>query len=554
MQDISIQSTLDSHRDLELERKHHARLFHKIGVLLLVVIPFLAIGDILTNWLSTGQAFNGTTLLMMVFLFLGTSFSLYVNHQGNYHFAVNSFLLLGTLSLNIVAINAQNTEISLIYFALLLIIGKPLLSKRGLFLLTIAMILDIYALSYLGFYSMPVDVTRLAIFISTTYLTLYVITLFRDDLEAERRYLLEQNQRRLQWTIRQLPAAIWTIDLNMQAQLFESSYSRSVMTTSMFNQFIQDETIREKIVDVQQKSIKVAFEYISDENTFRVYIDPMYDRLRRMIGCTGIIIDVTEQKLREEYQIKALLEQERIEILTEFLASASHDLRTPLSSLQLSTYLLKKTDLTEKQVKHVERIDTTSTRFANALDKMFTLVHLNLEKQIEVENYDIARTVSKVVNNFRSKATKKHIQIDFSNDARLMRIDGNEERITTALGNLMQNALDNTPPAGTISVHMFNLQHSLMIEIRDSGTGIPHHELPKITQAFYRVQKHRPDNHVGLGLTISQKIIEQHHGSINIRSTLKVGTYVQILLPLSTQQQVCSQAMLQSKQQEEVPG
>ena len=72
-----------------------------------------------------------------------------------------------------------------------------------------------------------------------------------------------------------------------------------------------------------------------------------------------------------------------------------------------------------------------------------------------------------------------------------------------------------------------------MLEIRDSGSGIAPCQLPKVKQAFYRVEKHRPDSRVGLGLTISQKIIEQHQGSLDIHSVINVGTHVQILLPLS---------------------
>ncbi|MBK8024349.1 MAG: sensor histidine kinase, partial [Chloroflexi bacterium] len=113
-------------------------------------------------------------------------------------------------------------------------------------------------------------------------------------------------------------------------------------------------------------------------------------------------------------------------------------------------------------------------------------------------------------------------------------IQGYANELYKALIELVDNALEHTPPGGSITLQARKDAGALMIVLADTGEGIPAEALPRVFDMMYRVEAHRPigGQHSGLGLPIARKIIAQHGGLIALDSTVGKGTVVQIRLPL----------------------
>lgn len=515
---------------LQLEQIHKQRFFQRLAGIFLMVIPVLAIIGALSNWFYGHPLIDIKSMLILSLLFLATLSSLYLNSRDLYQIAVTIFLAVSVISLTLSTNIFAFMEFNLLYFSFILIIGKPLLGKRGLFFLMLWMVAIVLITSALDFYPAPISPARLILFIASSYAVLFIISLFRDDLEAERRDLLKRNDDRLKWLIHQLPAIIWTVDDKEGAKVLPSAYS-SKLADFNFENFAYSVETTEQIRQAQVSNMNVDFEYSENNYVYYTQLESLRDRNGRIIGCIGITTDITLQKIQSRYEWDSNLERERIEILRDFLSTASHDLRTPLSSLNLSTYLLSQSGLNEKQTQHLNHVLESTNRFTDAMDKMFMVLRLRLDNEaMEETPYDIVSMTSSLLQGFE----KPYIKIDTLFDVPSAYIYGNEKLMATALTNIFQNAVDNIDEAGTISVYLKKEKEEVLIEIRDTGCGIPETELVKVTNAFYRVAKHRPGNRVGLGLTISKNIIEKHKGVLAIQSTVGVGTYVSIRLPIKS--------------------
>jgi signal transduction histidine kinase len=114
---------------------------------------------------------------------------------------------------------------------------------------------------------------------------------------------------------------------------------------------------------------------------------------------------------------------------------------------------------------------------------------------------------------------------------------GDPIELSNALTEVLENASQFTPSQGTITVRTSIQQESVILEIEDTGVGIPTDEIPLIFERFYRVDKERPTDRggIGLGLSIAQKIIQAHKGLIEVESTVGEGSIFRILLPLRNQ-------------------
>ena len=221
----------------------------------------------------------------------------------------------------------------------------------------------------------------------------------------------------------------------------------------------------------------------------------------------------------------------------ELVANVSHDLRTPLTSLQgyLETLLLKEGTLSpQEQRKYLGIATKHSEQLGKLIAELFELAKLDShEMEPHIEAFSLGELVQDVVQQFRLATEQKRIglQTDFLEDLPFVSADiGLIERV---LKNLIENALRYTQSGGTVTVALTRRNETIMAQVTDTGCGIPPDDLPHIFDRFFRVGNNHQERSAGagLGLAIAKRILELHGSTIEAQSILNGGTTFTFHLP-----------------------
>jgi len=219
----------------------------------------------------------------------------------------------------------------------------------------------------------------------------------------------------------------------------------------------------------------------------------------------------------------------------ELVANVSHDLRTPLASLQgyLETLALKADQLTDVVKKDYINIALQhSEHLRKLITELFELSTLeNQGTQLHFEPFSMSELVHDVTHKFQLKARDKNLKLSIHIPEKPAFVSADIGLIQRVLENLIENALKYTPPGGQIGITLMSGGNSIATSISDNGQGIPEDDLPHIFDRFYRVDKHRNTDGTGLGLAIANRIIQLHNSTIDVASRPDIGTTFSFQLP-----------------------
>jgi signal transduction histidine kinase len=252
----------------------------------------------------------------------------------------------------------------------------------------------------------------------------------------------------------------------------------------------------------------------------------------------GVVFDVTKEK-----------EVDRMK--SEFISVVSHELRTPLSSLKNAVHvMLQETAgaVNENQRRFLSLAMRNIDKLAKAINDLLDLSRLESGKiEIRSQEVDLEDPLDTVISSLRPQAEDKSLIIGKEIEVGLPKIYGDEDKIKTIFTHLINNAIKFTPEGGSITVAA-RLAHSpdklategqklneklIEISVVDNGTGIPPHELGKIFDRFYQVQKSltREIGGSGIGLSIVKDLVEKHRGWIWVESKVGKGSRFVFTLP-----------------------
>ena len=234
---------------------------------------------------------------------------------------------------------------------------------------------------------------------------------------------------------------------------------------------------------------------------------------------------------------KNLEEQKRLENLRRNLvANVSHELKAPLASVRGFSELMLDGLIDEKEKdRYLRIILDNSVHLGKLVDDLLTLSHLEsgqiaLEwKELNVD--DLARWS---FDSIAPLGDQKGIKLSYRIEPEIPLIWGDRHRLHEVLVNLLENALEYTPPGGEVSFKIYQKKGQVVFEVRDTGCGISKEEIPLIFERFYKVDKSRRRSGTGsgLGLAITKQLVELHGGKIEVESELYAGSTFRVYLPL----------------------
>ncbi len=225
--------------------------------------------------------------------------------------------------------------------------------------------------------------------------------------------------------------------------------------------------------------------------------------------------------------------KEADKLKNDFISSISHEIRTPLTSILGWSETLLDGGSEEENKMGLEIIARESERLTKLVEDLLDFSKLEAKRvTIEKSRFDINNLVEKTGKQFYAIANKKGINLNVNTKNQKVLYNGDRDRIKQVLINVIDNAIKHTFVDGNIDIYLFSSGKKITIKIEDDGEGITDNQIGNITKMFYKGNKNISGS--GIGLAISNKIIELHEGSIEFEAKETGGLIVNITLPRRT--------------------
>jgi signal transduction histidine kinase len=229
-------------------------------------------------------------------------------------------------------------------------------------------------------------------------------------------------------------------------------------------------------------------------------------------------------------QVQATQEAQR-----DFLANVSHELKTPLTSIQgfAQAMLDGAADSPEAIQRSANIIYTEADRLRRLVEGLLDLARLDVGlRTLNRAPLDLRFVLSAVLEKFSLRAKEKGVALTGELPPTLPAMVGDADRLAQVFTNLLDNALKHTPAGGRVTLSAAVVPDGVEVAVRDTGPGIPPEDLQRIFERFYQVDKSRArSGGVGLGLTITKEIVEAHGGGIRAESVVGLGSKFVVRLP-----------------------
>ena len=252
-------------------------------------------------------------------------------------------------------------------------------------------------------------------------------------------------------------------------------------------------------------------------------VSPLYGS-ESIRGAVAIIRDMTDERKMDKLR-------------SDFIANVSHELRTPISMLQgYSEAIIDDIAQSQEEKKDMAKIIyDESLRMGRLVNDLLDLARMESgNMKLNYEQVETGAYLERVAAKFSGLAREKEIALKLDMEMAGIHWEFDPDRIEQVLTNLVVNALRHTPEGGTVKIMAeIDERDHLLIEVKDTGTGIPEEDLAFVFERFYKSDKARTrgESGTGLGLAIARNIIEAHSGTISVHSLLGEGSTFSFRLP-----------------------
>jgi NtrC-family two-component system sensor histidine kinase KinB len=263
----------------------------------------------------------------------------------------------------------------------------------------------------------------------------------------------------------------------------------------------------------------------------RIYLRPrqtkILDRDQRAEGIVTLLQDVTRFKDLDEMK-------------TEFLATVSHEFRTPLTSINMTVDILSKEvvgSINDRQRELLDAAKDDCERLGKLVKELLDLSRLEARQQgMKTESFNIRELLEESVRSLRLPFKEKRISLAITVDADVPPVTGNRQQFTWVITNLASNALRFTPEGGSVQITAMKQQNAVCVAVTDTGPGIPPEAQSTIFDKFVQIKEpaETTPGSVGLGLAIAREVVEAHEGRIWVESSGGSGSTFCFTIPMKS--------------------
>ncbi|MCB9102898.1 MAG: GAF domain-containing protein [Anaerolineales bacterium] len=370
--------------------------------------------------------------------------------------------------------------------------------------------------------------------LSEDILRIFSLTVSQISVAVENAHLfqqVEQERARLAAILSSSTDAILVVNRKGQIVL-DNPAAREVMGVqeSQFGRLLSESTVTTALINLFHSAMRGGKRTgeiaLSDGRTFFANLSPVSAGETRGIGWVATMQDVSHFK--ELDQLKS-----------DFVNTVSHDLRAPLSNILMATNLITEMgDINSDQRELLGTIERRVRVMADFIEDMLDVGKIDAGIDMDMVICDLASIVEDVVNSLYPQAENKQIRLLQTFGSNLPPIMANEMRIRQVVHNLVGNAIKYTLENGQVTVDTFTQNGEVLVQVADTGVGIPVTDRPHVFEKFYRVQGEHAlkVKGTGLGLAIAKGIIEKHHGRIWLESVFGEGSTFTFALPIHQNQ------------------
>ncbi|HME43556.1 MAG TPA: ATP-binding protein [Syntrophorhabdales bacterium] len=249
----------------------------------------------------------------------------------------------------------------------------------------------------------------------------------------------------------------------------------------------------------------------------------------RVYACSVTFLPVGEKTVSVFHDITEIKKLERVK--KDFVVNVSHELRTPLTAIKGFVETLEE-EVTDVGKRYLDIIRRNTDRLINIVSDLLLLSEMEEKEELQVEKIDLKTVAQNVLRMFDHPLREKGLTLSFEAAEELPEVTGDPFKLEQMFVNLMDNAFKYTEKGG-ITIALRPENGWVLVQVRDTGIGIPKQDLPRIFERFYVVDKSRSRKigGTGLGLSIVKHIVLLHNGTIEVQSSQGVGTTVTVTLP-----------------------
>lgn len=374
-------------------------------------------------------------------------------------------------------------------------------------------------------------------------------TTFLDITERKRaEEVLARSEERFRTLVEQSPAGIFLLNDQFQfiyanealCRVLEAPVEKIVGVD--FRTYLPDSE-REKIADRYIRRLRG--EQVPEH--YDVDILTATGKLRRIEMSIALIrgfegtqqtmgqgVDITDRVQAEQRRVELAVEKERVDLMRTFIGNITHDIKTPLTIIQTSLFLIENYTDSHKRLQKIEMIREQTNILSRLIRDLLMISQLDYLPELKRDSVDLNELVRETEKQLLAPIEKKRLDVQLHLSPDIPPLSADHEALNRAIVNLFENAVNYTPEERAITVSTERQGEHVVLIVADTGIGIDPVDIPHIFNRFYRSAKAREimTSGSGLGLAIVQRVAEMHGGHVEVDSTPGEGTTFRLFLPL----------------------